>query len=81
MKGKADVNAIENIGKAGVFAVVFGLLAALFAAWWDNGPDAIWPSQHPVLFGGIFAAAVFVIGLLVIIAVNTSRSGRSVNAL
>ena len=81
MKGKADVNAIDDIGKSGVFAGVFGVLAAVSAAWWDNGPEAIWPSQHPLLFGGIFAVAVFVIGLLVIIAVNTSRSGRSVNAL
>lgn len=75
------MNAIENVGKAGIFAVMCGILAAVSAAWWDSGPEAIWPSQHPLLFGGIFAVAVFVIGLLVIIAINTSRSGRSVNAL
>lgn len=32
-----------------------------------------WPAAHPILFGGAIALGVFLVGLLIIIAINTSR--------
>lgn len=56
---------LVNVGKAAVYAVLFGLLAGVSAAWWDKGPEAIWPSQNPALFGAAFGVACLVLGFIV----------------
>jgi hypothetical protein len=81
MKGNGTVKMLVNVGKAAVYGVLFGILAGLMAAWWDKGPDAIWPSQEPVLFGVAVGLGCLVVAFLLFMFTPTrpawSRVRRS----